>query len=71
VGVVAIGAPYLIKQDPPDRKFYLPLSNIEIPSIILVLLTRLGAGFGVWMSVWAIAQLKKILPKIKQRLPFR
>ena len=71
VGIVASVAPYLIKQDPPDRKFYLPLSNIEIPSFILVLLISLGAGFGVWMSVWAIAQLKKILPKIKQRLPFR
>ncbi|MEG5061504.1 hypothetical protein QUB60_27185 [Microcoleus sp. A2-C5] len=70
VGIVASVAPYLIKQDPPDRKFYLPLSNIEIPSFILVLLISLGAGLGVWMSVWAIAQLKKILPKIKQRLPF-
>lgn len=70
VAIVASVAPYLIKQDPPDRKFYLPLSNIEIPSFILVLLISLGAGFGVWMSVWAIAQLKKILPKIKQRLPF-
>ncbi|MBE9120018.1 hypothetical protein IQ269_04175 [Tychonema sp. LEGE 07199] len=27
VGVVASGAPYLIEQDPPDRKFYIPLSN--------------------------------------------
>jgi len=71
VGIVASVAPYLIKQDPPDRKFYFPLSNIEIPSFILVLLISLGAGFGVWMSVWAIGQIKKILPKIKQRLPFR
>ncbi|PSB05330.1 hypothetical protein C7B69_25565 [filamentous cyanobacterium Phorm 46] len=71
VGIVASVAPYLIKKDPPDRKFYLPLSNIEIPSFILVLVISLSAGFGVWMSVWAIAQLKKILPKIKQRLPFR
>ena len=71
VGIVASVAPYLIKQDPPDRKFYFPLSNIEIPSFMIVLLISLGAGLGVWMSVWAIAQLKKILPKIKQRLPFR
>ncbi len=71
VGIVASVAPYLIKQDPPDRKFYFPLSNIEIPSFILVLLISMGAGFGVWMSVWAIAQLKKIIPKVKQRLPFR
>jgi H+/Cl- antiporter ClcA len=71
VGIVASVAPYLIKQDPPDRKFYFPLSNIEIPSFILVLLISVGAGLGVWMLVWAIAQLKKILPKIKQRLPFR
>ncbi len=71
VGIVASVAPYLIKQDPPDRKFYFPLSNIEIPSFILVLLISIGAGVFVWMSVWAIAQLKKILPKIKQRWPFR
>ena len=71
VGIVASVAPYLIKQDPPDRKFYLPLSNIEIPSFILVLLISMGAGFGVWMSVWAIAKFKKILPKIKHRLFLR
>lgn len=71
VGIVASVAPYLIKQDPPDRKFYFPLSNIEIPSFILVLLISVGAGLGVWMLVWAIGQIKKILPKIKQRLPFR
>lgn len=71
VGIVASVAPYLIKQDPPDRKFYFPLSNIEIPSFMIVLLISLGAGFGVWMSVWAIAQLKQILPKIKQWRPFR
>ncbi|MEO9125560.1 MAG: hypothetical protein ABI262_12880 [Microcoleus sp.] len=71
VAIVASVTPYLIKQDPPDRKFYFPLSNIEIPSFILVLLISLGAGFGVWMSVLAIAKIKQILPKIKQRLPFR
>ncbi|MCC3404770.1 MAG: hypothetical protein JGK17_04105 [Microcoleus sp. PH2017_10_PVI_O_A] len=71
VGIVASVAPYSIKQDPPDRKFYFPLSNIEIPSFLLVLLISMGAGFGVWMSVWAIAKIKQILPRIKQRLPFR
>ena len=68
VGIVASVAPYFIKQNPPDNgKFHLPLTNIDIPAFVLVLLISLGAGFGVWMSVWAIAQLKKILPKIKQR----
>lgn len=71
VGIVASVAPYLIKQNPPDRKFYFPFTGIEIPSIILVLLISIGAGFGMWLLVWAIGKLKIILPKIKQRLPFR
>ncbi|MEG4802392.1 hypothetical protein QUB63_21050 [Microcoleus sp. ARI1-B5] len=72
VGIVASVAPYFIKQEPPDNgKFHLPLTNVDIPAFVLVLLISIGAGFGVWMSVWAIAKIKQMLPKIKQRLPLR
>ncbi|MBE9097580.1 hypothetical protein [Tychonema sp. LEGE 07203] len=69
VGVVASGAPYLIEQDPPDRKFYIPLSNTEIPPFVMVLSIGFGAGIGVWLVIWLGAKLKNLPEKIKLRLP--
>jgi hypothetical protein len=69
-GVVAGGAPYLIKQDAPDRKFYLPLlTNVEIHPFVLVLLISLGAGGAVWFVLMFGIKIKQLLPKIKQQLP--
>ncbi|MEZ2250758.1 hypothetical protein [Microcoleus sp.] len=69
-GVVAGGAPYLIKQDAPDRKFYLPLlTNVEIHPFVLVLLISLGAGGAVWFVFMFGIKIKQLLPKIKQQLP--
>lgn len=69
-GVVAGGAPYLIKQDAPDRKFYLPLlSSVEIHPFVLVLLISLGAGGAVWFVFMFGIKIKQLLPKIKQQLP--
>ncbi|XZO03927.1 MAG: hypothetical protein ACM65L_09465 [Microcoleus sp.] len=73
-GVVAGGAPYLIKQDAPDRKFYLPLlTNVEIHPFVLVLLISLGAGGAVWFVFMFGIKIKQLLPKIKQQQlpPFR
>ncbi|MGB3262923.1 MAG: hypothetical protein WBA89_03110 [Microcoleus sp.] len=69
-GVVAGGAPYLIKQDAPDRKFYWPLlTNVEIHPFVLVLLISLGAGGAVWFVLTFGVKFKHLLAKIKQQLP--
>ncbi len=69
-GVVAGGAPYLIKQDAPDRKFYLPLlTNVQIHPFVLVLLISLSAGGAVWFVFMFGIKFKHLLPKIKQQLP--
>ncbi|MEG4861983.1 MULTISPECIES: hypothetical protein [unclassified Microcoleus] len=70
VGVVAGGAPYLIEQDAPDRKFYWPLlTNVEIHPFVLVLLISLGAGGAVWFVLMFGVKFKHLLAKIKQQLP--
>ena len=69
-GVVASGAPYLIKQDAPDRKFYLPLlTSVEIHPFVLVLLISLGAGGAVWLMFMFGVKFKNLLGKIKKQLP--
>ncbi len=71
-GVVASGVPYLIKQDAPDRKFYLPLlSSVEIHPFVLVLLISLGAGGAVWLMFMFGVKFKNLLGKLKQLLGFR
>ncbi len=70
-GVVAGSAPYLIKQDAPSQKFYLPLINVEIHPFVLVLLISLGAGGAVWLMFMFGVKFKNLLGKLKQLLPFR
>ncbi len=71
-GVVAGSAPYLIKQDAPDRKFYLPLlTSVEIHPFVLVLLISLGAGGAVWFTFMFGVKFKNLVSKIKQFLGFR
>ncbi len=70
-GVVAGSAPYLIKQDAPTQKFYLPLINVEIHPFVLVLLISLGAGGAVWLMFMFGVKFKNLLGKIKHLLPFR
>ena len=69
-GVVAGSSPYLIKQDAPDRKFYLPLlTSVEIHPFVLVLLISLGAGGAVWLMFMFGVKFKNLLGKIKKQLP--
>lgn len=71
-GVVAGSAPYLIKQDAPDRKFYFPiLTSVQIHPFLLVLLISLGAGGAVWCMFMFGVKFKNLLGKIKQFLGFR
>lgn len=70
-GVVAGSAPYLIKQDAPTQKFYLPLINVEIHPFVLVLLISLGAGGAVWLMFMFGVKFKNLLGKLKQLLGFR
>lgn len=68
-GVVAGGAPYLIKQDAPNRQFYWPVIGGEIHPFVLVLLISLGAGGLVWFALMFGVKFKHLVGKIKQRLP--